>query len=56
MSGGPVFDGEGRMIGIVSSSPSGEGEGRPFGLSIWPLAPVEFFPEWPAALYPGPTG
>ena len=54
MSGGPVFDSRGYLIGIVSSSYSGEAPVA-FVSAIWPALTPQIFPVWPAPS-PFPSG
>lgn len=55
MSGGPVFDSRGYLVGIVSSS--FEGMETTFISHIWPalLRPLAACPVWPPAPYPLPA-
>lgn len=53
MSGGPVFDSRGYLVGVVSSSY--EGEMTTFVSHIWPaLVKTKACPVWPNAPYPLP--
>lgn len=45
MSGGPVFDGDGYLIGVVSSS--SEGEEIAFVSHVWPALVAGIKPVWP---------
>jgi hypothetical protein len=48
MSGGPVFDTAGRLIGLLSASLQAEDEPSPSYVSlIWPSLGIEFLGEWP---------
>lgn len=55
MSGGPAFDRFGHMVGVVSSSPSGECEDTFIALS-WPILLEPFSASWPPNFHrPGST-
>lgn len=55
MSGGPVFDSSGHLIGVVSTSVSAE-DPRPAYLSlVWPAIVAEFTTVWPPGLHPEKT-
>lgn len=54
MSGGPVFDGQGRLVGLVTSSFSfetGEEPSPTFVSQIWPALVTPFEACWPAGIY-----
>lgn len=56
MSGGPVFDTSGRLVGLVCSSlgagPDGE-SARSYVSMIWPAMAFEFEGGWPEGFLPG---
>ena len=49
MSGGPVFDVNGLLVGILSTS--FEGDGPSYATLIWPCLPVKFKGGWPNSLF-----
>jgi hypothetical protein len=55
MSGGPAFDEEGFLIGMVTSSIEGDLAGPTFVSLLWPCFGEEINPSWPQGLYQGPT-
>lgn len=57
MSGGPVFDSAGKLIGLVCSSVSNEaGPGAPAYVSLlWSAMGFPFEGGWPASLFPAPV-
>jgi Trypsin-like peptidase domain len=56
MSGGPVFDSTGQVLGIVSSSLSTEdGTGPSFVTLMWPALVTAFPGGWPAGLFGDPN-
>lgn len=55
MSGGPVFDEHGHLIGLLCSSFSvEEGDGMSYVSLLWPALGVKFEGGWPAAMFPEP--
>jgi len=56
MSGGPVFDSTGMLIGLLSSSFTFEDSTGPSYVSLlWPALCTQFEGGWPAAYFPGKT-
>jgi S1-C subfamily serine protease len=56
MSGGPVFDESGQLIGVLSSSvSSGAGFSPSFVSLIWPVLVTRFEGGWPSGLFQGVT-
>lgn len=58
MSGGPVFDEHGLLIGILCSSinyPPHEHEGTTYVSLLWPALSQTYEGGWPTALFPNPT-
>ncbi|MEO1242866.1 MAG: serine protease [Pseudomonadota bacterium] len=56
MSGGPVFDVSGRLIGIISRSFHwGADDGVTFASLVWTAAFRNINPIWPKGMYSGPT-
>lgn len=56
MSGGPVYDCHGMLVGILSTSvESGDHAGPSFVSLAWPALGVEFEGGWPGPLFPKPT-
>lgn len=54
MSGGPVFDEKGHLVGLLCSSFTvDEGEGVSYVSLLWPVLTTEFEGGWPAAAFPG---
>lgn len=54
MSGGPAFDRDGNVVGILASSFEGNGEIGPSYVSqIWPALATPFEGGWPAAAFAG---
>jgi Trypsin-like peptidase domain len=54
MSGGPVYDGNGLLVGILCSSfDYADGTGTSFVSLLWPALAARFYGAWPAGLYPG---
>ncbi|MER8948298.1 MULTISPECIES: serine protease [unclassified Mesorhizobium] len=54
MSGGPVFDSGGYLVGLLSSSMSSESnDGPAFASLLWPCLGLPFVPTWPADLVGG---
>jgi Trypsin-like peptidase domain len=49
MSGGPVFDADGLLVGILSTSY--EGDGPSYATLIWPCLPTKFKGGWPNSLF-----
>lgn len=51
MSGGPVFDKKGRLIGLLSSSLESDDENGPSWVSLlWPVIATEFRGGWPTEI------
>lgn len=55
MSGGPAFDEDGFLVGLVTSSIEGESTGPTFVSLPWPAFAETINPIWPAGLYKTPT-
>ena len=53
MSGGPVFDSSGLLIGILSTSINGDGPS--YVSLLWPALTVEFEGGWPTSLFKDKT-
>ncbi len=53
LSGGPVFDREGRVFGLLSSSLGSETYS--IAAMVWPSLGAKFTPAWPKGLYANPT-
>ncbi len=52
MSGGPVFDGEGRLLGVLASSfTSADGQGPSYVSMLGPTLTTEFEGGWPESIY-----
>lgn len=52
MSGGPVFDSRGMLVGLLSSSYD---EGPSYVSLLWPALAIEFEGGWPSPLFKGKT-
>ncbi len=52
MSGGPAFDGDGKLVGLLSSSFD---QGPSYVSLIWPALTCPFEGGWPAACFPSKT-
>lgn len=56
MSGGPVYDAKGHLVGILSSSvEAADDMGPSFVSLIWPALATAFEGGWPAPLFPSAT-
>ena len=56
MSGGPVYDAQGMLIGVLSSSVTGEdNDGPSFVSLIWPALVAQFEGGWPEPVFRNPT-
>lgn len=56
MSGGPVFDNNGFVIGLISSSlESDMNDGPTFATLLWPCLTIQISPEWPTGFFKGPV-
>jgi hypothetical protein len=55
MSGGPAFDDNGFLIGLVSSSFEGETSGPSYVSLLWPALAEPISPGWPSGFYGGAT-
>jgi len=55
MSGGPAFNEDGFLVGLLTSSLEGEPDGPAFLSLIWPALGHRLTPIWPTGLYKGPT-
>ncbi|NKE67127.1 trypsin-like peptidase domain-containing protein [Ramlibacter sp. RBP-2] len=54
MSGGPVFDARGRLVGLLCSSMDTEdGSGVSYVSLLWPVLPRKFEAVWPANFFDG---
>lgn len=51
LSGGPVFDKFGDVVGVLCSSMGTDGDGYSIASMIHPALPMPFKPHWPNALY-----
>lgn len=54
MSGGPAFDENGFLIGLITSSLEGDGNGPTFLSLSWPALIEPITPCWPSGLYKSP--
>lgn len=56
MSGGPVFDSDGSLIGLLSSSlESSEKNGPSFASLLWPIVVHDFQMHWPTGAFREPS-
>lgn len=55
MSGGPVYDSNGLLVGILSTSiEAGDVAGPSFISLVWPALATQFEGGWPEAMFPRP--
>ena len=55
MSGGPAFDNDGFLLGVIATSLEGDAPGPTFLTMPWPAFAETINPIWPSGFYKGPT-
>lgn len=55
MSGGPIFDQRGLVVGMISNSLPVEGDCTTIGALLWDILCTDIEPSWPAGHWPGPV-